>query len=115
MEIDGYEARRNEDFIYGEDYDFYKDGEKVGWMRFHSGILRVSTDISVHFLYHELYGDEILDEFATSKDRRKAIRFAVKLLKEHYGEKASTMKTIATIFPGAVVEPHPESEQMSIF
>ena len=114
MEIDGYEARRNEDFIYGEDYDFYKDGEKVGWMRYHSGILRVSTDISVPFLYHELYGDEVLDEFATSKDRRKALRFAVKLLREHYGDKTNSLKTIATIFPGAMVTSQ-EAEQITMF
>lgn len=114
MEIDGYEARRNEDFLYGEEYYFYKNDEQVGWMRFNLGILRVSTDESVSFLFHDLYGEDCIDEFATSKERRKAMRFAVNLLKEHYGDKGNSLKTVAAIFPGAVVTSQ-ESAQLSIF
>ncbi len=113
MEIDGYEAVRDIEFPYGEQYYFYKDGEKVGWMLFMMGILRVSTDISVNFLFHELYGDDCVNEFQSGRERRKALRFAVKLLKEHYGEKKDSLKTVTAIFPGAVVEA--QAEQMTIF
>lgn len=114
MEIDGYKAVRDTEFSYGEQYYFYKNGEKVGWMLFMLGILRVSTDISTNFLFHELYGDDCINEFQSGRERRKALRFAVKLLKEHYGEKNNSLKTIATIFPGAVVETQTE-QQLTIF
>ena len=112
MEIDGYEARRNEDFSFGEEYNFYKNNVHVGWMRFYCGILAVSTSISASFLHHDLYGEECIDEFASSKERRKALRFAVGLLEKHYGDAPPTLKTVMAIFPGAVVEPQ---EQMRMF
>lgn len=120
MDIDGYTIERDEEFSYGEQYWVYKDGKLKGWICFFLGILRITfcsdkdEKLGSPFLFHERYGDEVVDEFSTSKERRKAFRLAVKLLEEHYGEKAPIMKTIATIFPGAVVVPQ-EAEQISMF
>lgn len=119
MDIDGYTIERDEDFEAGEQYWVYKDGKLKGWICFFLGILRITftedkETLGSPFLFHDLYGEEVVDEFSTSKERRKAFRLAVKLLEEHYGEKAPVMKTIATIFPGAVVVPQ-EAEQISMF
>lgn len=118
MEIDGYVAERDEEFSAGEQYWVYKDGKLKGWICFFLGILRITfTDdketLGSPFLFHECYGEEVVDEFSTAKERRAAIKKAVSLLEEHYGEHPDALRTIATIFPGAIVEP--TKEQLTIF
>ena len=118
MEIDGYVAERDESFEAGEQYWVYKDGKLKGWICFFCGILRITftedkETLGSPFLFHELYGEDCVDEFSTNKERRKALRLAVKLLEEHYGDKPDTLRAIATIFPGVVVEPR--AEQVSLF
>ena len=64
------------------------------------------------FQFHKIYGNEVVDEFSTARERRDAIRKAVSLLKEHYGDKTDSMRAIATLFPGAKVE---HKEQLTMF
>ena len=117
MEIDGYRAERDEEFTAGEQYWVYKDGKLKGWICFFLGILRITftedkETLGSPFLFHECYGEEVVDEFSTAKERRAAIKKAVSLLEEHYGEHPDALRTIATIFPGAVVEQTPEQITM---
>ena len=118
MELDGYIAERDNDFALGEQYWFYKDGKLVGWLCFFCGILRITfcsdkdKKLGSPFLFHKIYGNEVVDEFSTARERRDAIRKAVSLLKEHYGDKTDSMRAIATLFPGAKVE---HKEQLTMF
>ena len=118
MELDGYTAERDNDFDYGEQYWIYKEGKLVGWLCFFYGILRIAfcsskdEKLGSPFLFHELYGDECVNEFASSKERRNAMRMAVNLLKEHYGDQTASMRAVAALFPGAKVE---SKEQLTMF
>lgn len=119
MEIDGYKIERDEDFVYGEQYWVYKDGKLKGWICFFLGILRITftedkETLGSPFLFHECYGEDPVDEFSTSKERRAAFRKAISLLEKHYGDKPNALRTIAAVFPGAVVETQ-EVQQVSLF
>ena len=118
MELDGYTAERDNDFTTGEQYWIYKEGKLVGWLCFFYGILRIAfcsskdEKLGSPFLFHELYGDECVNEFASSRERRNAMRMAVNLLKEHYGDQTASMRAVAALFPGAKIE---SKEQLTMF
>lgn len=118
MEFDGYKAERDQDYARGERYWVYKDQQLKGWIWFSLGILRVAycdtkDSLSSPFLFHECYGDDCVDEFSTGKERRAALRKAITLLEKHYGDSPDALRTIAKIFPGAVVD-HGQ-EQLTMF
>lgn len=118
MEFDGYKAKRDQDFPCGEQYWVYKNQQLMGWIRFSLGILRVAhcatkTSLASPFLFHECYGDDCVDEFSTAKERRAALRKAIKLLERHYGDNPDALRIVAKIFPGAVVDQ--SQEQLTIF
>ena len=118
MRIDEYTAEKDDDFEYGEQYWIYKGGVLKGWMCFFCGILRVAycedrEEFGSPFLFHDLFGETSGDEFSTGKERRAALKKAITLLEEHYGDKRDPLRTVATVFPGAVVEP--QVDQLTIF
>lgn len=117
MEDSGYTFERDPDFSFGEQYWVYKDNTLKGWMRFHSGILRVthvsSKDAALPspFLVHDLFGPDAADFFHSGRERREAIRIAVKALSDYYQDSPSPLKQVLAIMGPAT----PVTEQLGLF
>lgn len=106
MDIDGYTAKLDEDFPYGEQYWVYHDGSLVGWIRYRCGILAATyvTDkegmLPSPFLIHELYGPDPDDFFPSGALRRAALRKCLEAIAKHYGGPQDPIKLIfATMGP----------------
>lgn len=118
MDIDGYTAKRDDDFSYGEQYWVYRDDSLVGWIRYHCGILAATHVADKEgmlpspFLIHELYGPGPDDFFPSGVLRRTALRRCLETIAKHYGSAQDPVKLIfATMGP-------PESitfEQTNLF
>lgn len=100
MDIDGYTAKRDEEFPYGEQYWVYHKDSLVGWVRYHCGILAATnvTDKEAKFpspfLIHELYGPEPDNFFPSGTLRRAALRRCLEAIAKHYGTAKDPIKLI---------------------
>ncbi len=118
MDIDGYTAKRDDDFPYSEQYWVYHDGSLVGWIRYHCGILAATHVASKEgmlpspFLVHALYGPDPDDYFPTGVLRRAALRKCLKEIAKHYGDKRDPVRMISAMMGPVEVLP---MEQASLF
>lgn len=99
MDINGYIAKRDEAFPYGEQYWVLHDDSVVGWIRYHCGILAATnvTDkerLPSPFLIHELYGPGPDDFFPSGTLRRAALRRCLEAIAGHYGVTQDPIKLV---------------------
>lgn len=105
MEIDGYIIQRDETFPYGEQYFVTKNRSRVGFIRMNCGVLRVSASYPpASLLLCESMDDSTFDSFNSCRDRRAAMRKAVKSLEAFYRDAPSPFYSVAKVFPDFVVE-----------